>query len=379
MFEQFNAAIDKLYAAAADPAQWDAAFAAIEQLADCAGIVVHLVGKDDMGDSLTLAGPRMQGHVTAAEVKEWEQQLLAQCPRLATGLTNPGAPYVCDYLIMTEGQMARNPVYEWYDRHDLPYFIGSTLGVTSRYRLMWSLQRTRSQGHVQAGDIHLFELLKPHVERALHLADELGTLRSHRRLTSEMMEALPQAIFALDAEGRMLFTNLRGTRLLADRDGLQLDDGQLKTSIASEQTRLDLLRRQSMAPGEVQTNGWMPVSRPSGQKSLAVFVAPVASPYGDFITPGVNALVVVNDFSRPQPTDPCTLISIYGLTDAEARLAGALGMGHSLESAAVLLGIQPSTGRAHLKSIFRKTSVNRQQDLVRLLTSLSAAPTPAKA
>ena len=67
------------------------------------------------------------------------------------------------------------------------------------------------------------------------------------------------------------------------------------------------------------------------------------------------------------------LASLYGLTDAEARLAGALSGGHSLESAAALLRIQPSTARAHLKAVFRKVGVNRQQDLVRLLASLSTA------
>jgi DNA-binding CsgD family transcriptional regulator len=34
--------------------------------------------------------------------------------------------------------------------------------------------------------------------------------------------------------------------------------------------------------------------------------------------------------------------------------------------------MQLATARSHLKAVFRKLGVNRQQDLVRLLTSLSS-------
>jgi DNA-binding CsgD family transcriptional regulator len=60
------------------------------------------------------------------------------------------------------------------------------------------------------------------------------------------------------------------------------------------------------------------------------------------------------------------------LTNAEARLASALSVGHSLESASALLGIRTATARTELKAVFHKTGVSRQQDLVRLLTSLSS-------
>jgi DNA-binding CsgD family transcriptional regulator len=61
---------------------------------------------------------------------------------------------------------------------------------------------------------------------------------------------------------------------------------------------------------------------------------------------------------------------VYGLTEAEARLASALSAGHSIESAAANLGVQVTTARSQLKSVFRKVGVNRQQDLTRILASL---------
>jgi DNA-binding CsgD family transcriptional regulator len=64
------------------------------------------------------------------------------------------------------------------------------------------------------------------------------------------------------------------------------------------------------------------------------------------------------------------LTSLYNLTETEARLASGIAGGHSVESAAVSLHMRIATARSHLKSVFAKVGVNRQQDLVRLLSSL---------
>jgi DNA-binding CsgD family transcriptional regulator len=51
----------------------------------------------------------------------------------------------------------------------------------------------------------------------------------------------------------------------------------------------------------------------------------------------------------------------------EANLAVALASGRSLVDAADALGIAHNTARSHLRSIFAKTGVRRQSQLVHLL------------
>jgi DNA-binding CsgD family transcriptional regulator len=62
-----------------------------------------------------------------------------------------------------------------------------------------------------------------------------------------------------------------------------------------------------------------------------------------------------------------TVSRLFDLTDAEARLAVALGEGHRLEDAADRMGITVSSARTYLKRVFSKTDVTRQAELVRLL------------
>ena len=57
---------------------------------------------------------------------------------------------------------------------------------------------------------------------------------------------------------------------------------------------------------------------------------------------------------------------LFQLTPAETALAIQMANGLSLEEAAEVLGIRRNTARAHLRSIFSKTGVRRQTELVRL-------------
>jgi DNA-binding CsgD family transcriptional regulator len=58
---------------------------------------------------------------------------------------------------------------------------------------------------------------------------------------------------------------------------------------------------------------------------------------------------------------------LFDFTPAETRLALRLAGGMSLGEACEDLGISPHTGRAHLKTIFAKSGVTRQAELVRLI------------
>jgi DNA-binding CsgD family transcriptional regulator len=58
---------------------------------------------------------------------------------------------------------------------------------------------------------------------------------------------------------------------------------------------------------------------------------------------------------------------MHGITRAEARLASMLADGISLEEVAEALLVSIQTVRSQLKSVFAKTGVTRQAELVALL------------
>ena len=62
------------------------------------------------------------------------------------------------------------------------------------------------------------------------------------------------------------------------------------------------------------------------------------------------------------------LSDLFGLTGAEALVASVLAQGMSIQQTAEKLDLSEGTIRSHLKHIFPKTGVNRQADLMRVLT-----------
>ena len=86
----------------------------------------------------------------------------------------------------------------------------------------------------------------------------------------------------------------------------------------------------------------------------------------------ITTLIVVYQFELSEPA-LTALQELYHLTPAELRLCNQLGQGQTLKEAAEDTGIGLETNRTHLKRIFQKMGVNRQTELVRIVTQISAA------
>jgi DNA-binding CsgD family transcriptional regulator len=364
LLRQFSSAISQIYAAATDTNLWRSALIAVETLTGSTGAVIDLIPTVEGAVPTTLAGS-----FSDQDCSEYARDYMAMCPRIRFAMAHPGRTQV-DYMFMNEAEMDRDAVYDWYGSHGLRYHIASTRRISDAYLVAFSVQRTRRQGHAQSRDVQLFELVKPHLSQALAFAEQLGSLRSFERFSSSVLQSLPQAIFALDASGTILFANAAAEVLLRAGDGLYCADRKLRTRSPSEQHRLDSLIDQA-ATMSGQSDGWVRVSHRSGGAPYVAFISPLSYGQDDLIAAEARVVVMVHDSADRRTADPRMLMEVYELTRAEVRLANALCGGHSVESAASLLGVQPATLRSQLKSVFRKTGVSRQQDLVGLLSALS--------
>ncbi len=83
--------------------------------------------------------------------------------------------------------------------------------------------------------------------------------------------------------------------------------------------------------------------------------------------------VMITDPDRRRPALSARLRAVFGLTEAEARLADRLAAGDDLRVAASSLGITYGTARTRLSEIFQKTNTHRQGELVSLLLAAAIA------
>ena len=115
-----------------------------------------------------------------------------------------------------------------------------------------------------------------------------------------------------------------------------------------------------------------------GQRDLVVTVSPMplAREEPRWLGPSVRVFIVDPDGERAP--DEVLLRQLYGLSPAEAALAGRLALGGTLRDAAVARGITLGTARSYLEQIFHRTGTRRQVELVRLLLTLPKPPLPGR-
>jgi DNA-binding CsgD family transcriptional regulator len=86
---------------------------------------------------------------------------------------------------------------------------------------------------------------------------------------------------------------------------------------------------------------------------------------GPMLSPAVAVFISVEEGKQVPAVEP--IRKLFDLTHKEAQLAHCLANGRSLQEAAVELGITLNTARAHLRSTFSKTGIDRQARLVRAI------------
>ncbi|MEP6964221.1 MAG: LuxR C-terminal-related transcriptional regulator [Polaromonas sp.] len=224
------------------------------------------------------------------------------------------------------------------------------------------------------------KLLIPHIKRALNLHLSINQDRKVSTLYSHAMAQLMVGVVVLDQNGQVIESNPAATAILELKDGLRVAGKQLEASYANDNRKLQGLVRDALAhphASKLALTEAVSISRPSGRLSWGLIVQSISSDQWTEGKQRPSVAVFVRD-SEGRVDPPVRLAQqLFHLTPAETALAIQLANGLSLEEAAEVLNIKRNTARAHLRSIFSKTGVRRQTELVRIFLNsvawLSAA------
>jgi DNA-binding CsgD family transcriptional regulator len=110
---------------------------------------------------------------------------------------------------------------------------------------------------------------------------------------------------------------------------------------------------------------------------LQIQISPIRNSVVQTSRPTAAVVFVTDPLRRERPAQE-VLRALYGLTPAEGRVALLLGDGHAPRKIANMVGVADSTVRSQIKSIFSKTGVKRQGELIRLLMANSGVAVQAK-
>ncbi len=252
---------------------------------------------------------------------------------------------VDDLDIISVDRIKKHPYYqEFLAPHRLRWFAGVKVACAED---MWclSIQRTIDQEPFTTQEKQHLTTLSSRLSASVALARTLGASASTGLL--EAFEISGTAAILINRLGKAFKLNQTAERVLAS--DFQISNGKLVSKNLSASAELNQALHQlrpllayPMRPSSLAANAL------SDCQAIVIFVD-------------------LNTVARPSEE---VLKSAFRLTEAEARLAARIASGETLEQVTDSLAIAKETGRSRLKSIFVKLGVNRQAELVAVLSSL---------
>jgi DNA-binding CsgD family transcriptional regulator len=185
-------------------------------------------------------------------------------------------------------------------------------------------------------------------------------------MTSMVLDSLNAAAFTLSAKFAVLAMNKRAQALLAQGKGFTADRNRL-TAKGNGETDLTALLVRVLKTGAPESMAFAPVSELDVLHITASRLRAEVKA-GDDVAFKVLLLVTQPGYHRVATVGQ--LMQIFQLSPAEARLSRAVAHGQDLEAFALEQGVKMTTIRTQMASIYGKTNVRRQTDLVRLILSV---------
>ena len=290
-------------------------------------------------------------------IDEWREAALNQ----------PEDEGVFGYELCSKAQLEKTEFYnDFLVRFDSRlYWTIATEKRTTRLESISLYQGWNDKPPGQDG-LDLLQLILPHLKAALRTRRRLVAADTVSGEFEEALNCLEQGIVLLDQSGSCLFANAVAQRIVNRREGLSITKSRLWATAPNERARLDALVKQACTSDFVNSKGGsVAITRP-GKKPLSVSVHRFTC---DKPSAPRRAAVIVS-IADPEQSVKTTeaMLSRYGLTAAELRLTKLLLGGLSLSEAAEQNEVTRETVRSQLKSIFDKTGVRRQTELLRLLS-----------
>ena len=127
---------------------------------------------------------------------------------------------------------------------------------------------------------------------------------------------------------------------------------------------------QTLAAVGLASTRSIPVPATEAEPPAVAHVLPVKRSARDLFT-AASAIVVITPLAQDRLPGLSVLEGLFDLTPAEARVARGITGCRTVEQIAAESGTSPQTVRSQLKSVMAKTGVNRQVELVRLLSGVA--------
>ena len=245
-------------------------------------------------------------------------------------------------------------------------------------RITWLVHDPVDGNGWSSAQLDIIRGLLPHIRQTVRVQQTLANSGALGETVTELLDSTGVGILQLDARGRILAANDRARDLLRTGDTLLDEAGFLSARTPRDNDELQRRLGRALPPfgvragGGPREGGSLIVKRPGSRPPLLLHVNPVGQSENDLRAWSVAALVLIVDPARTTTTvDPTLVEAALGLSPMQSQVAVRMTEGISVPAIAENMDRKTSTIRTHVKAMYGKLGLTRQEELVRLVRSLA--------
>lgn len=274
---------------------------------------------------------------------------------------------------MDQTELSKSEYYNDYLRpQDKVHAFGTFLLKDDSHSLVLGIQRGKRGGAFGEEESRLMSNLAPHVIRAIQVHRKIHTVTAKKKHVQGALDQMRMGVILTNRFGTPFYLNRAAELMMSQEAGMGVFHNKLAVHSASE-TALLLKMISDAAPRAKGSaiGGDLRVTLPNKVDFLHCVVTPISPEFSFMTNTTIGTDCVAVFISRPGglQLSPKRLVTLYKITPAEARLAARLAALRTVEEAADDLGIVVSTARTQLKSVFAKTGMRSQSELLMLLAT----------
>lgn len=367
--DAFSDLVESIYTAATDPSHWPIFLRELAHTLNAKSGIIRVIDERN-----TAIRANIHYNLDPALQKAHSEHYVKQDIFVEVLKTVPAGFIATSEQLFSPRELRNNEFFADYMKPQENYHVCGGLAVRNEDCVFkFAVQRDLKSGPFGREDETYMRRLVPHIQRAVNLGHLLNLTRQQAEAAENTLNALSVGVLLLDQQRRIIHMNDKAEDLLAQRCGLAAHAGRIGVSHAGDrkafQAALEAVKTR-LALAQPPIPEALLLSTQPGKPRILVVACPARTGARAFDGPwpAVQTVLLVSNLADAGLVNRDILMSLYGLTTAEARLACALSQGHELAELSTEWGLSRETLRTHLKRVLTKTGTSRQSELVRLLT-----------
>ena len=371
--DAFEHILASLHDAMLDDARWPAVSALIDEACGIEGndLLVAEGPRDDV--RVLFIGLYRRGQRREDLEREYLEDYYPIDERVPRFRRQPYGLLVPAKDLFTAEELKTSPTYnEVLPRGGCQHGLNVRLDGLDDSKIAWNLGNPVDSQGWRSSRTAMVAALLPHIRQFVRVRQALVRAEARNTTVTALLDNPRIGVVQLDRRGRIMAVNDRARGLLRRGDGLADRNGMLHARASADRVRFDRLVGDALpTSGAVAVSGSMLVRRSAVLPPFVVHVKPVGVPQPDYGARHVAVLVLIVEPAHHQRVDPGLVATTLGLTPGESQVAVWLAEGKNVRDMAEATRHTEGAIYWHLKEIYRKQSISRQVDLVRLVLSLA--------